>query len=85
MFSYLQQMTATSIALSKDRPEPAEGDEQTVITVRREPKARLKLLLQHTPAARPMIDIVSDALDAITIPELQKRGLMPSQAEHAGN
>lgn len=78
-------MTATTIALSKTRPEVTEGDEQTVITVRREPKARLKLLLQHTPEARPMIDIVSEALDAITIPELQKRGLMPSQAEHAGN
>lgn len=78
-------MNATTIALSKNRPAPAERIEQTVITVRREPKARLKLLLQHTPEARPMIDIVSEALDAITIPELQKRGLMPSQAEHAGN
>lgn len=77
-------MTATSIALSKATAPITEGDEQTVITVRREPKARLKLLLQHTPAARPMIDIVSEALDAITIPELQKRGLMLPASDQSG-
>jgi hypothetical protein len=76
-------MSGTQIELSRpDRVEDVNG--QTLITVRRAPKARLKLLLQHTPAARPMIDIVSEALDAITIPELQKRGLITGATDLNG-
>lgn len=55
---------------------------QTVITVRREAKARLELLLNHTEHPLPMVDIVSAALDAVVIPKLTEKGLMSAGNQH---
>jgi hypothetical protein len=58
------------------RCERRAGGKQTIVTVRADAKQRLMTLRKHVRNPRSMADITSDALDAVTIPELTKLGLI---------